>query len=321
MSLYSHILIIGCGLIGGSIARAARQYGLADKIAMADANADVVARVKALNIADSVSTDARDLAAQADLILLCIPVGAMGETAAHIMPALKKGAVLSDVGSVKGAVIDAIRPHLRADVHFIPGHPIAGTENSGPEAGFASLFNERYCILTPPDFNDPDSNSPDNNEPTKLSEAALILQNFWQAMGSIVAVMSAQRHDKVLATTSHVPHLLAFTLVSTAVDMERVTNNDVVKYSAGGFRDFTRIAASDPIMWRDIFLSNKTAVLEIVDRYIEDLSAIKRAIRWDDGEQLIEKFSKTRNIRRDIIEAGQDMSAVNFGRDETSNDQ
>lgn len=310
MSLYSHILIIGCGLIGSSVARAARAYSLADTIAMADADADVIAQVKALGIADSVSTDARRLAAKADLILLCTPVGVMGEIAAHIMPVLKTGAVLSDVGSVKGAVIDAITPSLRGDVHFIPGHPIAGTENSGPEAGFSSLFNERYCILTPPGF--------DDETPAELSDIALNLQKFWQGMGSIVAVMSASRHDKVLATTSHVPHLLAFTLVSTAVDMERVTNNDVVKYSAGGFRDFTRIAASDPIMWRDIFLSNKTAVLEIVDRYIEDLSAIKRAIRWDEGDELVEKFSKTRNIRRDIIKAGQDISAPNFGRDEPS---
>lgn len=314
MSHFDRILIIGCGLIGSALARAARHYGLAETILMADQDADVINRVKALGMADSVSTQMHALAAEADLVFLCSPVGVMGEIAKDVIPAMKAGAILTDVGSVKGAVIDAVSPHLRRDIDFVPGHPIAGTENSGPEAGFARLFEDRYFILTPLDFDD---QSPD----AKLNEAAQKLSDYWAAMGSHIAVMSAKRHDTVLATTSHVPHLLAFALVGTAMDMERVTNNDVVKYSAGGFRDFTRIAASDPVMWRDVFLSNKQAVLDVVDRYIEDLSALKRAIRWDEGEALVERFSKTRHIRRNIIDAGQDMSKPNFGRDDQDDQQ
>ena len=226
----------------------------------------------------------------------------MGEVAESIIPVMKKDAILSDVGSVKGDIIRQISPHLREDIHFIPGHPIAGTEYSGPEAGFAELFQERWCILTPMENSD--------------EKAIENLKAFWTGIGSDVAIMDPKRHDIVLATTSHVPHLIAYTLVGTAVDMETVTRNEVVKYSAGGFRDFTRIAASDPVMWRDVFLSNRDATLEVVDRFIEDLSALKRAIRWQDGEALLEHFAKTRDIRKKIVDAGQDISAPNFGRDD-----
>ena len=226
----------------------------------------------------------------------------MGDVAQSIIPVMKKGAILSDVGSIKGDVIRQISPHLRDEIHFIPGHPIAGTEYSGPEAGFAELFQDRWCILTPTENAD--------------ETAVETLKAFWQGIGSDVAIMEPKRHDIVLATTSHVPHLIAYTLVGTAVDMETVTNNEVVKYSAGGFRDFTRIASSDPVMWRDVFLSNREATLEVVDRFIEDLSALKRAIRWQDGDALLEHFAKTRDIRRKIVDAGQDSSAANFGRDD-----
>jgi len=225
----------------------------------------------------------------------------MGAVASEIIPAMKAGAVLSDVGSVKGGIIKAVTPVLRDDIVFIPGHPIAGTENSGPEAGFSTLFKERWCILTP--------ENPDSAEATQLGK-------FWEALGSEIAFMTPERHDLVLATTSHVPHLIAYTLVGTAVDMEAVTQNEVVKFSAGGFRDFTRIAASDPVMWRDVFIENKESVLEVVDRFIEDLSALKRAIRWGNGDPLLEHFTKTRDIRRKIVDAGQDSPESNFGRDE-----
>jgi cyclohexadieny/prephenate dehydrogenase len=223
----------------------------------------------------------------------------MGPAAAQLVPAMKDGAILSDVGSVKAQIISAVTAELRDGIVFVPAHPIAGTEYSGPEAGFATLFQDRWCILTPED---------------ESSAPAARVAKFWETLGSNIAFMSPQRHDIVLATTSHVPHLIAYTLVGTAVDMEAVTQNEVVKFSAGGFRDFTRIAASDPVMWRDVFLENRDSVLEVVDRFIEDLSAIKRAIRWNEDQVLLERFTKTRDIRKRIIDAGQDSPAPDFGR-------
>ncbi len=300
---FDTILIIGCGLIGSSLARAAKFYGQSDVVLIADKSESVCKAVSGLGFADGVAEGAaHHFAARADLVVLCVPPGRMGDVAADIIPSMKPGAVLTDVGSIKGAVIDAVTPHMRDDIHFIPGHPIAGTEFNGPEAGFAELFEDRWCVLTP--------------DETANETAVQSLTAFWEAMGSQVAIMEAARHDLVLATTSHVPHLIAYTLVGTAVDMETVTRREVVKFSAGGFRDFTRIASSDPIMWRDVFLANREATLEVVDRFIEDLSALKRAIRWEDGDTLLEHFSKTRDIRQRIVDAGQDSAAPNFGRDD-----
>lgn len=297
------LLIIGGGLIGSSIARAAKTYGQAKTVYVADQSASACEAIERLGFADGVSENAPEFyASKADLIILCVPPGRMGDVAKQIMPVLKAGAILSDVGSVKGDVIRQISPHMRDDIHFIPGHPIAGTEYSGPEAGFAELFQDRWCVLTPIEGSD--------------EKAVDTLKVFWEGIGSAVAIMEPKRHDIVLATTSHVPHLIAYTLVGTAVDMETVTRNEVVKFSAGGFRDFTRIAASDPVMWRDVFLSNREATLEVVDRFIEDLSALKRAIRWEDGDALLEHFAKTRDIRKKIVDAGQDSPAPNFGRDD-----
>ncbi|WP_026942329.1 prephenate/arogenate dehydrogenase family protein [Hellea balneolensis] len=296
------LLIIGGGLIGSSIARAAKEYGQAKTVYVADKSASACEAIERLGFADGVSENAPELyASQADMIILCVPPGRIGEVAEAIIPVMKDGAILSDVGSVKGDVIKQVTPFLKDSIHFVPGHPIAGTEYSGPEAGFASLFKDRWCVLTPDDADD---------------GAVETVKLFWEGIGALVAIMEPKRHDIVLATTSHVPHLIAYTLVGTAVDMERVTNNEVVKFSAGGFRDFTRIAASDPVMWRDVFLANREATLEVVDRFIEDLSALKRAIRWDDGDALLEHFAKTRDIRRHIVDAGQDSAAPNFGRDD-----
>lgn len=296
------LLIIGGGLIGSSLARAAKSFGGIKTVYMSDSSADVCAAIEKLGFADGVSEGQADYyASQADLVILCVPPGVMGEAAAKIIPSMKAGAILSDVGSIKGAIIKKIEPLLRDDIHFIAGHPIAGTEYSGPEAGFAEMFQERWCVLTPTKEDLPETD---------------ILKKFWESLGSDVAIMTPERHDIVLATTSHVPHLIAYTLVGTAVDMETVTRNEVVKFSAGGFRDFTRIAASDPVMWRDVFLSNREATLEVVDRFIEDLTALKRAIRWEDGDTLLENFAKTRDIRRRIVDAGQDSATPNFGRDD-----
>lgn len=301
--IFKKILIIGGGLIGSSIARGAREFGLAETVYMADQSASVCNAITRLGIADGVSENAADFyASQADLVIMCVPSGKMGEVAERVIPSMKSGAILTDVGSIKGRIIDQVTPYLKESVTFVPAHPIAGTEYSGPEAGFAELFHDRWCIIT--------SDTPDAAEVDKVKA-------FWEGLGSGVALMTPERHDIILATTSHVPHLIAYTLVGTAVDMETVTSNEVVKYSAGGFRDFTRIAASDPVMWRDVFLNNRESVLEVVDRFIEDLSALKRAIRWEDGEQLLDHFSKTRDIRRKIVDAGQDSAAPNFGRDDS----
>ena len=301
---FDTILIIGCGLIGSSIARAAKAYGQAGTVYVADHSQSVCAAAENLGFADGVAEGEASLyASEADLIILCVPPARMGDAAAQIIPSMKAGAILTDVGSIKGDVIKQVTPHLRDDIHFIPGHPIAGTEYSGPEAGFAELFKDRWHVLTPVG---------EDSDEAPLGA----LTAFWEGLGAKVTIMSPERHDIVLATTSHVPHLIAYTLVGTAVDMEEVTRNEVVKFSAGGFRDFTRIAASDPVMWRDVFLANSEATLEVVDRFIEDLTALKRAIRWDDGEQLLEHFAKTRDIRRRIVDAGQDSAEPNFGRDD-----
>jgi cyclohexadieny/prephenate dehydrogenase len=290
---FETLLIIGGGLIGSSIARAARANGQCKTIFIADTSEAACKTITRLGIADGVADGPADhFAAQADLIILCTPSARLATTAMTLMPMLKAGAVLTDVGSVKEHFVEAVSGRVRPDVHFIPGHPIAGTENSGPDSGFAELFQDRWCVLTPPKGAD--------------ETAVADLTAFWKGLGSWVEVMDPARHDMVMATTSHLPHLIAYTLVGTAIDMETVTNKEVVKFSAGGFRDFTRIAASDPVMWRDVFLTNKTATLEMVDRFIEDLTALKRAIRWDDGDMLLDKFAKTRDIRRRILDADTD---------------
>ncbi len=302
--IVAKLAIVGAGLIGSSIARAARYTDAARHIALADADSDVLDAAEKLSLADSYTPLASDAVQDADLVIMAVPVGAMAVVAGEMAEAMKPGAVLSDVGSVKNSVLEAVAPHVPEGVHFIPGHPVAGTEQSGPAAGFASLFEGRWCILTPATGTDP---------------AALdTLSAFWTRLGSKVDVMEAAHHDLVLAITSHVPHLIAYNIVGTANDLETVTRSEVIKYSAGGFRDFTRIAASDPTMWRDVFLNNKEAVLEMLGRFNEDLTALQRAIRWGDGDALFELFSRTRNIRKRIIDAGQDDEAVDFGRPHSS---
>ena len=298
--MFDRLCLIGVGLIGSSIALRARKDGLAKQIvatARSQATRDIVAR---LGIADRVYATAAEAVAGADLVILCTPPGAFGGVAREIAPHLAPGAILTDVGSVKQAVVDDVGPHVPAGVHFVPGHPVAGTENSGPESGFPELFEGRWCILTPPQGGDP--------------AATGKLAAFWKALGSKVEVMDARHHDLVLAITSHVPHLIAYNIVGTAADLETVTQSEVIKFSAGGFRDFTRIAASDPTMWRDIFLGNKDAVLEMLGRFTEDLTALQRAIRWGDGDALYNLFTRTRAIRREVIDAGQETPAPDFGR-------
>ncbi len=298
----SNVAIIGAGHIGASIAGAAKAKLPGVAVTLYDASDDVRARARALGmtIADTAAEAAKD----ADLVILAAPVGAMGAAADAAMPAMKPGAILSDVGSVKAAVVEAVKP--RADVFFIPAHPLAGTERSGPEAGVPSLFENRWLILTPLD-------DPRTEYRAKVEE----LSAFWRALGANVEAMDAARHDVVLAVVSHLPHLIAYNIVAMAEDLETVTENEVVKYSASGFRDFTRIAASDPTMWRDVFLNNKDAVLEVLGRFSEDLAALQRAIRWGDGDKLFETFTRARRVRREIIEAGQDSAAPNFGRDKS----
>lgn len=299
-AMFDRIVIVGAGLIGSSVARAIRRGGLAQTLVLADQNPDVIAEANSLELADEYFTDAAKAVVGAGLVILAVPVGAMASVGVAIAPALGKDVIVSDVGSVKQAVFKALAPLLPAHAHLIPGHPVAGTEQSGPAAGFATLFDGRWCILTPEESTDPD--------------ALGRLTAFWQGLGSTVEVMAAQHHDLVLAITSHVPHLIAYNIVGTASDLEEVTRSEVIKYSAGGFRDFTRIAASDPTMWRDVFLNNKEAVLEMLGRFTEDLTALQRSIRWGDGEALFELFTRTRGIRRRIVDAGQDEEAADFGR-------
>ncbi|MFN7180128.1 prephenate/arogenate dehydrogenase family protein [Hyphomonas sp.] len=300
--VFPRIAIIGAGLIGSSIARAAREYGAAGEIALYDAVEDVRTRAAGLGLGE-VAPTLESAVAGADCVLLCVPVGALGAAAAAAVPAMKDGAILTDVGSVKGEAARALSAAGDGRIHVIPGHPIAGTEQSGPEAGFPTLFRGAWHILTPVS----------NGAPGE-AEALARLTAFWQALGARVESMDAARHDRVLAITSHLPHLIAYNIVATAFDMETVEQGEVVKYSAGGFRDFTRIAASDPVMWRDVFLHNRDAVLECLGRFSEDLAALQRAIRWGDGDTLIREFTRARSIRKAIIDAGQDSRAVNFGR-------
>ncbi|MGB5085432.1 MAG: prephenate/arogenate dehydrogenase family protein [Methylocystis silviterrae] len=294
------LTLIGVGLIGSSIARAARQFGAARRIAVMDSSPQVVSRAGELCLADVATQDYAEAVRGADLVIVCTPVGACGDVAQSLAPHLEKGAVLSDVGSVKGAVVAQMTPHLAEPARFIPAHPIAGTEFSGPDAGFATLFQNRWCILTPPDNAD--------------AAAVERLTTFWMRLGANVETMSVAHHDAVLALTSHLPHLIAYNIVGTADDFGDETRSEVIKFSASGFRDFTRIAASDPIMWRDIFLANKDAVLQMLGRFNEDLSALQRMIRRNDGQGLLEFFSRTRDIRRSIVEQGQDTAAPDFGR-------
>jgi cyclohexadieny/prephenate dehydrogenase len=260
----------------------------------------VLARVRTLGLADEATSDPARGAGGADHVILCVPIGAYEAVTKAMRDALKPGAIVSDVGSVKGAVVAQVAPHLPPGVHFVPAHPVAGTEHSGPDSGFATLFHNRWCILTPPDGAD--------------EEAVGKVREFWAAMGANVEVMTPQHHDLVLAITSHVPHLIAYNIVGTAADLEAVTQGEVIKFSAGGFRDFTRIAASDPTMWRDVFLNNKEAVLEMLGRFNEDLASLQRAIRWGDGEALHGLFTRTRAIRRGIISVGQETPEPDFGR-------
>jgi cyclohexadieny/prephenate dehydrogenase len=298
--LFDRAALIGIGLIGSSLAHAMRRGGLAGDISGFAKSEATRTKARELGIVDTVHETAAEAVREADLVVLCVPIGAYREIAASIAKDLKPGAILTDVGSVKGAVVRDVAPHVPAGVHFIPGHPIAGTEQSGPEAGFAELFDNRWCILTPLPGSDP--------------EAVEKLEALWRALGSHVDRMSPDHHDLALAITSHLPHLIAYNIVATAADLEEVTNSEVIKYSAGGFRDFTRIAASNPIMWRDVFLNNKEAVLEMLGRFSEDLSALQRAIRWSDGEQLLTLFTRAREIRRGIVAAGQDTARPDFGR-------
>lgn len=298
--IYDRVALIGLGLIASSMAHAMKAGGLAGEIVGFAKTEETRKVALEIGICDRVCTSAADAVKGADLVVLAVPVGAMGAIAEEIAPHLKPGATVTDVGSVKQAVIEAVSPHIPDGVAFVPGHPLAGTEYSGPRSGFATLFKNRWCLLTPCEKSTP--------------EATTRLRHLWEAMGSNVDEMDAPHHDLVLAVVSHTPHLIAYTMVGVADHLRRVSNSEVIKYSASGFRDFTRIAASDPTMWRDVFLTNKEATLDILGRFTEELFALQRAIRLGDGEHLHAYFTKTRAIRRGIIEAGQDTSAPDFGR-------
>ena len=297
---FQRVALIGIGLIGSSISHACRRAGLAREIVGSARTLATVDTAKRLGLIDEGFATAREAVRGADLVIVCVPVGLCGAIAQEIGSALAPGAIITDVGSVKGAIVRDMVPFLPKGVHFVPGHPIAGTEQSGPESGFAELFDGRWCILTPEAHTD--------------GAAVEKLKAFWQALGSNVEIMTPEHHDMVLAITSHLPHLIAFNIVNTAAHLERVTDKEVIKFSAGGFRDFTRISASDPTMWRDVFLNNKDAVLEMLGRFQEDLAGLQRAIRFGEGAELFAKFSDARAIRRGVIEAGQDTAAPDFGR-------
>jgi cyclohexadieny/prephenate dehydrogenase len=298
--LFDKIALIGIGLIGSSLARVVRRENLAGHIAIATRSGETLARARELDLGDSYTTDAAQAVNDADLVIVSVPVGSSGAVAEEIAPALKSGAIVTDVGSTKRSVIAQMSPYIPDGVHFIPGHPLAGTEKSGPDAGFAELFENRWCIFTPLSGTDPAALD-------KLSE-------FWRRCGSNIDTMDPDHHDKVLAIVSHLPHIIAYNIVGTADDLETVTKSEVIKYSASGFRDFTRLAASDPTMWRDVCLHNKDAILEMLARFSEDLASLQRAIRWGEGDKLFDLFTHTRAVRRSIIEAGQDIDAPDFGR-------
>ncbi|HEX4695400.1 prephenate/arogenate dehydrogenase family protein [Sphingomonas sp.] len=296
---FARVSIIGLGLIGSSIARAIKDHLPTVCVNGHDVDPDVRETARALGFCDDVTDTAGAAVTDADFVVLCVPVGAMAAVAAEIAPDLPPEAIVSDVGSSKGSVLAALQAALPHNA-IVPAHPVAGTERSGPEAGFATLFHGRWCILTPP------------------ADAPLLaverVAEFWRSLGADIETMDADHHDRVLAITSHLPHLIAYTIVGTASDMEEVTRSEVIKYSAGGFRDFTRIAASDPTMWRDVFLSNREAVLDMLQRFTEDLTSLQRAIRWGKGDELFDLFTRTRAIRRGIVEQGQDDEAPDFGR-------
>jgi len=298
--LFDTIAVVGLGLIGSSVARRVKARGLARRVVGYDSSTQVHNRAKELGFCDSVANTPFEAVKEAELVLIAVPVGATADVVKSVAPHLRQGAIVTEVGSVKAAVIRQVLAVLPSQAIFVPGHPIAGTEHSGPDAGFAELFEGRWVILTPCE---------------RSSEAAVEkVAKLWRGLGSAVETMTPEHHDIVLAITSHIPHLIAFNIVGTAADVEEVTQSEVIKFSAGGFRDFTRIAASDPVMWRDVFLNNKEAVLEMLGRFSEDLAALQRMIRWDDGTALLELFTRTRAIRRGIIEAGQDTQEADFGR-------
>lgn len=298
--LFDRIALVGIGLIGSSLARVVAREKLAGHVAISTRSRDTLRRAEELKLGDSYHTDLAEGVRGADLVVVSVPVGSSGAVAEAIAPALKPGSIVTDVGSTKGSVIAQMQPHIPAGVHFIPGHPLAGTEKSGPDAGFADLFENRWCIFTPIEGTDPEALE-------KLSE-------FWRRCGSNIDVMDAQHHDMVLAIVSHLPHIIAYNIVGTADDLQNVSKTEVIKYAASGFRDFTRLAASDPTMWRDVCLHNRDAILEMLARFSEDLSALQRAIRWGDGNKLFDLFTRTRDIRRSIIDAGQDVDVPDFGR-------
>jgi cyclohexadieny/prephenate dehydrogenase len=299
----ANLAIIGIGLIGSSLAAAVQKYDLANHVTLYDLDSGVRQRAVELGLG-TVCASVNQAVQDADIVFICTPPGTIAGIGAQIAGDLKQGAILTDVSSVKVAIIEQLAPIVPDHCFFVPGHPIAGAERSGPDAGFASLFVDRWAILTPLE-----------DGRAGYAQAVEQLSRFWEAVGARVELMDPQRHDQVLAMTSHLPHLIAFCVVATAQDVEAVTDSEVVKYSAGGFRDFTRIAASDPTMWRDVFLLNKDAVLDLLGRFSEDLTALRRAIRWGDGEALFSTFERARTMRRDVIEAGQDIDAPNFGRD------
>ncbi len=300
---FDRIALIGIGLIGSSLAHDIKRLGLAKEVVIATRSAETLKRAEELQLGDRYTTSSAEAVKDADLVIVSVPVGASESVAKEIADSLKPGAIVTDVGSTKASVIAQMQPHMPENVHFIPGHPLAGTEKSGPDAGFPGLFEGRWCIFTPLE----------NTDETALKT----IGRFWETLGSKIDVMDPAHHDKVLAIVSHLPHLIAYNIVGTADDLGTVTESEVIKYSASGFRDFTRLAASDPTMWRDICLHNKDAILEMLARFSEDLAYLQRAIRWGEGDKIFDLFTRTRAIRRSIIEAGQDVDAPDFGRPHT----